>query len=269
MAASRKGGIPGIAVDSRGGPTIDPTANVIALTEAANQRQDDLRAAAKELSDAKIEHQKEISDLRSEHQKEIRKLDRVHQEKIAKAESGRLDSIRQVDREDVSKTATAANTAITTLAKQTTDLATTLQKQVSDTTAATEARNSTQNTDTNKRLSALELSSSEGKGKQTIADPQMEKLTALVASLAANQATSTGKTEGISTAWAVMLAVAGLIATLITIGSAGVAVFALMNRSSAAAPQPQVVYLPSAPVAAPQGATTTTTSTGTAKTTSP
>jgi hypothetical protein len=35
----------GQGVDAQGGPVVDPTANVIALNEAANRRQDDLRAA--------------------------------------------------------------------------------------------------------------------------------------------------------------------------------------------------------------------------------
>jgi len=47
MATIEKGkqgqkGVPGIPVDSGGGPTVDPTANVIALNEASTKRIDDI-----------------------------------------------------------------------------------------------------------------------------------------------------------------------------------------------------------------------------------
>lgn len=209
---------PGIGVDAQGGAVVDPTANVIALNEAANKRQDDLRMAAKELADAKIAHQKEISDLRALHQNAMAELREQHQDRMAEAEAGRLNSIRQVDREEVVKTAGSANTAIAALAKQTSDLATTLAKQVADTAVAAEARNTTQYSDTNKRLSALELSSSEGKGKQGVFDPQMEKLTALVEVLSRNQSAAVGKSTGISLAWGLLLGVVSLVSMLLGIG---------------------------------------------------
>jgi hypothetical protein len=228
----KRGGKAGMGVDALGGPVIDPTENVIALVVAESKRQDDLRQAAKELSDAKHAHEEEIGKLREQ-----------YQEKIQRAESGRLDSIRQVDREEVAKTAVAANTAITTLAKQTNDLAVTLAKTVADTAAAAEARNSAQYSDTNKRLSALELSSSEGKGKQTVADPQMEKLTTLVEVLAQHQATGGGKAEGQSESVRLLVMGVGLVATLLMIGSMLVGVVLFLNRRETVTP-PQVIYVP-------------------------
>jgi hypothetical protein len=225
----------GLPVDAGGGPTIDPTQNVKDLTIAEARRQDDLRAASKELTEAKIAHLKEIAEERAKHQDEIGRLREGYQEKIQHAESGRLDSIRQVDREEVAKTAVAANTAITVLAKQTTDLASTLDKKVSDTATAAEARNSAAYTDVNKRLSALELSSSEGKGKQTVVDPQMDKLTLLVETLARNQATGTGKSEGIGQFWGVIVAAAGLL-------FGGYAFISSATKAPVAAPQ--IVYVP-------------------------
>jgi hypothetical protein len=241
------GGAPGKGVDFRGGPVVDPTENVKDLSEAANKRQDDLRGLSDKLTDEKIrrleesaKYLREISDIRAAHQETIGKLREEYQEKIAKAESGRLDSIRQVDREEVAKTAVAANTAIATLAKQTTDLATTLQKTVADTAIAAEARNSTQYTETNKRLSALELSSSEGKGKQGVVDPQMDKLTALVETMARNQNIGSGKSEGIDKTWAAVAVVVGLAIS---------AAMYFSNRSTTAPLQPQVIYMPSPAVA--------------------
>lgn len=231
-------GVPGIAVDSRTGAYIDPTPNVLALVEAANRRQDDLRNLTKELYDSKNACQKEIgalreknqekiallreqfqekiASLREKHQEQLAQQRETHQEKMMGAEAGRLDSIRQVDREEVAKTAITANTAITTLAKQTTDLQQTLAKQVTDTAAAQESRNSAQYSDTNKRLSALENASSEGKGKQGVADPQLDKLVMVVENLVRAQATGTGKSAGSTAMWGYVVGGIGL---LIAIGT--------------------------------------------------
>lgn len=237
------GGQPGVEADH---PIVDPTKNVLDLVEAANRRQDDLRAADKELSDVKHTHEATVTILRAAHNAELGRLREEYQEKIAHAESGRLDSIRQVDREEVAKTAVAANTAITTLAKQTNDLAVTLAKTVADTAAAAEARNSAQYSDTNKRLSALELSSSEGKGKQTVVDPQMDKLTTLVEVLARNQATGAGKSEGFDTGWKILTG-----AILLAL-----AIYGGVFKSSGATAQPQVIYVP-APAVGASGVPTT------------
>lgn len=234
----------GLAVDATGGPIVDPSENVKALSEAANKRQDDLRELNKELTDAKLAHQKEIGEIREAHQKTVGQLREAYQEKIAHAESGRLDSIRQVDREEVAKTAVAANTAITTLAKQTADLATTLQAQVATTAAAAEARSSAQYTDVNKRISALELSSSEGKGKQGVVDPQMDRLTALVERMAQSQNTDTGRSEGVGSQWTLI----GVITALVL--AAGAIIVPLMQRNTPAPiviDRPAAVTVPSAP----------------------
>jgi hypothetical protein len=223
---------------------------VLALVEAATKRLDDLRIAATDYSNLQHRHQQEMAAQRAEHEQIVGALREGYQEKISHAESGRLDSIRQVDREEVAKTAVAANTAITTLAKQTTDLQQTLAKQVTDTAAAQESRNSAQYSDINKRLSALELSSSEGKGKQTVVDPQIDRITVLVETLARNQAAGVGKSEGISASWGVLLGGAGLaVAILIAVLS--------MGKSQ---PQPQVVYVPTqAQQPAPTSTTTVVT----------
>lgn len=205
----------GIPVDELGGRTVDPTANVLGLVEASNKRQDDLRNLTKELQDYKIACVKEEVIMHARHQAELRI-----------AESARLDSIRQVDREDVAKTAASANNAITTLAKQTTDLATTLQNQVSATAAAAETRRSADMSEVNKRVSALELASSASAGKQTLADPQMDKLSALVESLARAQSQGSGKTQGINWVAALIAGAISLIAGLLAIG---VTLFALLK----------------------------------------
>lgn len=180
----------GLPVDRNGGPTVDPTMAVRELVIAAVKRLDDLHDASDQLNKERASHLKEIAELRAAHEKEQRA-----------SEAARLDSIRQVDRDDVSKTAASANIAIATLANRTTDLQTTLAKQVQDTATAVEVRQSAFATEVNKRLSALELTSSERQGKQTVADPQLEKMNAAIEKLAALQSSGAGKSEGMSNLW--------------------------------------------------------------------
>lgn len=202
--------------------TYDPSENVKALTEAANQRQDDLREAAKELSDTRIAHQKEIGDIRERHQAELRR-----------GESERLDSIRQVDREDVNKTATQAQSAIAALAAVTTTTAETLRTQVATTAAAQATALANSMGEVNKRLSALELSSSEGRGKQAVESPQFAELIAEQKRMNAIVASSGGQSTGAKNLWFIM---AGVIALLfagssLIVGVAAIIITILLGRN--------------------------------------
>jgi hypothetical protein len=223
-------------MDYPGGPATDPTENVKALSLAANKRQDDLRDAAKELSDTKILHQRELMDVRAKNLEEIGKIRERHQRELDVKESSRLDSIRAVDREEVAKTAAAAQTAITTLANTTNQMAETLRNQVANTAAAAENRQVSFATDMNKRLSAVELSLSEGKGKQQVADPQIERMATMVEKLVQAQATGGGQKQGVASSWGVLLGIVGLVASLI-------AIFVFLARP--AQQPPSVIYVPS------------------------
>ena len=188
---------PGMATDSSGGPVVDPTANVIALNDAANRRQDDLREANNRWIIAEIQQLKELLRAQAEHAKEL-----------AEKESSRLDSIRQVD--EVTKTAAQAQNslAISTLAKQTTDIATTLSTQVQTTAQAAEARRQADMAEVTKRVSALELALSASVGKSTVADPALIELAAAVKTLASKENTRTGFDAGKAAAIAAGLAAA-------------------------------------------------------------
>lgn len=199
---------------SGGELTYDPSENVKSLTEAANARQDDLRAAAKELSDTKIAHQKEIGDIRERHQAELRR-----------GESERLDSIRQVDREDVNKTATQAQSAIAALAAVTTTTAETLRTQVATTAAAQATALANSMGEVNKRLSALELSSSEGRGKSAVESPQFAELISEQKRMNAIVLGNTGQSAGAKNLWLIM---AGVIALLFAGSSVIVGVIAII-----------------------------------------
>src|ERR1700685_2274338 len=96
---------PGLGVDATGGPVVDPTANVLALVSAANQRQDGLR-------DMESRHLREVMRIRDKHAREMRE-----------AEADRLDAIREVDAQAVQQAAIVQDTRATALAGQVADAA--------------------------------------------------------------------------------------------------------------------------------------------------
>lgn len=91
---------PGPGVDAQGFPVVDPTANVLALVQAANQRQDDLRAAE------------------SRHIRELMARDARHAAEMRVAEAARLDAIRLVDVNAVQRSAEVQATQAETLRTQ-------------------------------------------------------------------------------------------------------------------------------------------------------
>jgi hypothetical protein len=263
----------GLGVDAGGGPVVDPTENVIALSEASNKRQDDLRALERELHDRDIQHTNELGALRAEHQREM-----------GVKESGRLDAIRQVDREEVLKAALSAQTAISTLAHQTTTVAETLRATQEAKTLAAETRQASFADQIGKRLSAVELSLSKGEGKQAVADPMMAELVAEMRTLTAQRAaeggkqtvtdpllmqlsadvrallsskdTAGGERKGVSLSWAVLIGaitLAGVLGYSRSMSDPGGALADLKSEvkalRDARAPTttPQVIYVPSPP----------------------
>lgn len=191
--SSSNGPSEGPATDKHNEPVVDPTKNVLELVAAANRRQDDLRDAAKELSDTKHNHQKELMRIERETQKDTERKNCAHAKELRKAESQRLDAIRRVDREDANKRAADAQTAIATLAKGTSDAAEALRQVVATSERAVTAQRTADTAEINKRVGALELSSSEGKGKQAVADPALVELVREVKHLASAQEERAGK----------------------------------------------------------------------------
>jgi hypothetical protein len=210
----------GMGIDASGGPVVDPTKNVLDLSEASNQRQDDLREAHEKLVQAELRHIKELAEVRDKNQSDLAHVREKHQMELRRAESERLDSIRQVDREDVNKTAAQALSAIQTLAATTNTTAETLRTQVATTAQSTANVLTTITGEINKRLSALELAGSEGKGKSALSDPMMEKMIARVETLLSTGDKSTGKTAGIN--WTAALIVGGISLFATLLGIAGV-----------------------------------------------
>ena len=197
----------GVAVDAQGGAVIDPTENVLALVQAAVNRQDDLRIAADKFMEAELMHVRLTEELRASHQREL-----------GEKEANRLDAIRQVDvlngnaAANAEKLRTDLNSTATTMAKQTADVAATMAAQQAATVAGI-----------TERLSALEKSSYEGIGKGRVADPMMAEFMADMKSMLRAQSQTVGKSEGISATWAVVVGVIGMVVAVIAVAVAVVA----------------------------------------------
>jgi hypothetical protein len=220
--------------------TRDPTPNVNALSEATNRRQDDLRIYLEKYFDAGLEHRKEIDSIRAHHAGEIRRM-----------ETERLDSIRQVDvlarntaadRAADATQALAATTATNAenLRTAMANTAATIAKQVADTATATAKTTGDMFDAVIKRVASLEAAGYRGEGRQTIADPRIEKLITDVQLMSGVTQQATGKSAGISASVVVIIAVAAIAASLM-----GGMISSYVSRSSAPVSQPQVVYLPS------------------------
>jgi hypothetical protein len=211
----------GIGVDWEGHPVIDPTENVRELFEAGATRQDDLRLAERRLQEEKI--QRLESEFRAV-QREVR-IRADHQRDLDALESKRLDAVRSVDQLAAKTEADRAAAAVTALATQASTTAETLRSAVN--------------------TSATNLA--------TQLDRTVSAIVERIAALEKSSYTGAGKGEGMSSSWGVLLAVVGLIATLLTIGSVVVAVVVFLNREPVApvyTPAPAGTQLPSTPPAA-------------------
>lgn len=199
---------------------VDPTANVMALVAAAVERiddvlagyvkrQDDLREGAIRLFESEMRRLSEVADLRADHAREL-----------MIAESKRIDAIRAVDVNAVAVASERQAAAATALATQVSQAAEAMRVSVA--AAATTSATSLQQLSTTltERLAKLEQSQYEGKGKQAIADPAMVELAAQVRQLTQSQTLGAGKSEGISTSWAVLLGAGSLVAVLIAVWAA-------------------------------------------------
>jgi len=150
----------GIGVDATGGPVIDPTANVISLTEAAVKRLDDLR-------DAESRRVNELREAESRRIDEQAALRAEYADKLAVAEAKRIDAIRAVDVNAVAVASQRQSDQATVLANQVVQSAEALRSLVA-TTAAAQQQASQQITGAlSDRISQLEKSSYEGAGKGT------------------------------------------------------------------------------------------------------
>jgi hypothetical protein len=211
---------PGLAVDYTGERAFDPSANVNALNEATNKRQDDLRAASgkrqddlrgasEKLTRAELRHVVAMAKLRAEHAKEMRH-----------SEAERLNSIRLVDVAYSKTEAERALQAIQALAATTTAnaenirsamqaTAATLAKQTSDAASAVAKQTADSLTEITNRIGSLEKTSYLGAGKQAVVDPQLLELMTEMKKLSQVRDEGTGKGTGVN--WIGALIVGGAV----------------------------------------------------------
>jgi hypothetical protein len=109
---------PGLGVDAAGLPAIDPTANVIALVNAAIQRQDDLREMERE-------HIREILGIRFEYEAKLRAQ-----------EAERINALRLFDTAASARASEIAGIQASTLANQVAAAAEAMRNQVAATERA-------------------------------------------------------------------------------------------------------------------------------------
>jgi hypothetical protein len=199
----------GLGVDFSGGPVIDPTENVKALSEALSQRQDDLRDLNNKYLDARLDAMEKSAVKDATHAKEIREL-----------ESKRVDAVREIDIVARNTAATQALTAIQTLAATTAAERESLRSLVSTTASTIAAQTDRIVLAMTDRIAVLERMSYTGQGKQAVIDPQMTDLILEMKKLTAAGSVALGKTEGISFIGALILGGVGLVGSLM--GIAGV-----------------------------------------------
>jgi hypothetical protein len=200
------------------GGAVDPTANVLALVEAAVKRLNDLQAASDMLRSLET---KRTDDLRAAESRRIDEqlvLRSEYQDKLAMAEAKRIDAIRSVDVNAVAVASERASAQAAVLANQVAQSADALRTLVASTatTMATQAATAAQQF--TERLTLLERSQYEGKGKNLVGDPQLAVLMEEVRVLNAQRTTSQGKSEGVHASWLILTGAIAAIATLISVG---------------------------------------------------
>jgi hypothetical protein len=177
----------------------DPTENVKALNEASSRRLDDLQEALKGLFRAELRAIQEVVALNAAHSKEIRDL-----------ETARLAAIRQVDIGNQTVAAERLQAATLTLERTNRD-GTEMLRSLVLTTATTLADQSREAmAEIGKRIAALELASSEVRGKESLADPMFSRLAEAVESLNNSRALTAGAKGGILAGREWILAAVGL-----------------------------------------------------------
>ena len=242
---------PGVGVDSSGAPAVDPTTNVIALNEAANKRQDDLRVYSERLNEAKFDHLNEVAAVRESCRTELqaaetRRIDeqaalRAHYaEKLSIAESARIDAIRAVDVAAVAIASQRASDQANVLQTQVATSAEALRTLVASTAATVATSLQQMTTSLSTRITTLEQAQYVGQGRSALADPAFTELLAEVKGLRESRATGTGKSAGIGMTWAILVAGATI--------AIGLATAIIMERQPTV--QPIVQYVP-APTATP------------------
>lgn len=171
----------------------DPTYNVMQLVLAAVTRLDDLRDADNKRID-------EVMNLRAH-----------FAERLETAESRRIDAIRAVDVNAVAVASERQAAAAGVLANQVAQSADALRTLVSTTAAAMAEQQRQLVSQITDRLTVVERSQYEGRGKEIVTAPQYEEVLREIRELRSARQLSAGKSEGINVVWVAVTTVLGLL----------------------------------------------------------
>ena len=236
---------------SSGPRSFDPTNNVIGLVESVDHRHNDLRKADNRYYDLAVSEHRRNDDSGHAHLKEMAELRATYAKDIRSSDLNAAEKTRQVDVLAGAASAAALATAVSalqatsdrnaeTLRNQLNATAATMAKQTADAAAATQLQTDNMFRRTDERVAVLERGAATGAGRQSVSDPQTERLMQQMEIFVAAQAKGSGKAEGVSASWVVLLGAVSLISTLLGVG----AFIYSANRAPAVAPTPQVVYVP-------------------------
>lgn len=131
---------PGIPVDVSGGPTIDPTRNVLDLVAAQVVRLNDLADERQKLADSKIQCLKDVQALQAAHQSQMAAMRTSYEAELREKETARLDAIRAVDVAAVQQAAAVAEVRASVLAAQVTSTSDAMRAQVAAAQVSAEAK---------------------------------------------------------------------------------------------------------------------------------
>lgn len=248
---------PGVGVDATGNAVIDPTKNVEDVIAALSKSNAELRAADNRYYDLALSehrrnddaghlHLKEMADLRASYHKEIRSSDLAVAAQTRLVDVGGQAGSAASIATAVQTLATAAARDAQVLRDAVSSTSATLAKQVADTAAAQQIQTNLANAAMDARVAKLELISAQGSGRQSVSEPQMERLTRLVEALSRDQtaggarieANKETKDDGRQTT-NMIIGVVGLLLAL------GLAIVGFRSAESGKPqPQPQIIYVP-------------------------
>jgi hypothetical protein len=199
----------GVPVDFAGGPTVDPTANVLQLVSAGNKRTDDilelavrrlddLRVSENLLTTEKIGRINDKVDITIGFIEKIQDLVTAHETQLKIAEAGRIDAIRAVDVGAVGVAAERQVAAAGVLADQLAKSAEQTRALVQDqaVTVATAQRQLIE--PMMARLAALERTQAEGIGRSGVADPQAAAMMGELRAMREAMALGAGAKQGMT-----------------------------------------------------------------------
>lgn len=178
-------------------PPFDPSANVIALNEAATKRQDDLGALRDLRQDDLRVADRRLNNVKHGYTERMAELRAGYEEKLRVKESERLDAIRAVDVAAATLREERASASASLLANQVAITASTLRDLVASTAAAAATAAAAVTNPIADRVAQLERSSYEGAGKSGVVDPMMARMVEAVEQLRDTSSKGKGR-EGLS-----------------------------------------------------------------------